>query len=90
MFILTIKHILAVLFAHLEVKSGILFTSTDQALNNGGGFRVRMPYALPILSIIKQKYWFFLVKKKLLKSISYHLNKRFARFNIILLVKTGI
>ena len=55
MFILTIKHILAVLFAHLEVKSGNLFTSTDQALINGGGFRVRMPYALPILSIIKQK-----------------------------------
>ena len=90
MFILTIKHILAVLFAHLEVKSGILFTSTDQALINGGGFRVGMPYALPILSIIKQKKLILSSEKKLLKSISYHLIKRFARFNIILLVKTGI
>ena len=55
MFTLTIKHILVVLFAHLQVKSGILITSTVQALNNGGGFRVRMPCALPILSIIEQK-----------------------------------
>ena len=55
MFILTIKHVFAVLFAHLQAQSGNLLTRTYWGRDVGGHFLVRTPCAKPVSSDQKVK-----------------------------------